>query len=1373
MARLRSVLRAGYFPLPDEAVGPIAALCPLDGLRHCVIDPCAGDGAALAGLLRAWGPAMAATRLRAREAWEAFAVELEAGRAAALADLARGDDAAVGGADLEVAQGDAMAMPLPDRGAEEGATVLYLNPPYDLDPTWGRLEARWLERWTRRLGPGGALIFVVPAQALPACADLLGHHYDAPVVLRFPAPHFATFKQVVVFARRVAIASDRPTCPDATRTMLDAAARSPMALAPLWGPGAPPEPVVRPAGRPLPKVDPRGGWRAQETPPIAAATWRCAEQDWAGAIAEHRPWEAQARKGRRVRVRAVAPERGLADLGARSYPLATRPKPGHIAAAIACGVYNGVKVAPSADGRAAGLPDVLIKGAFDRRFREVEVRCDKDGNPVASVQVQQPRLRVTVLDLSDYQCHELASSTEPTEARTLGLFSVGDLLMWYGDGLLEVLRDRCPLRFGAPAPDDTRARLAEAGVLRRPFDAQAEVIAAAAAGLREDGRFWVQGQTGTGKTTMALCALALAGSRRPLVMAPPHLCERTWPDEVAAVWGPDALVVPVRGPADLYALEALRGDPRRVVAVMPREAAKLGYGVVGVAGPRACGAESCRRCGSPIGVAPDKRASRRATCKAEIADVAAMTPGQRAAHDFARAVALVVPAGADPALEALLGGAAPRLLAQRDRIRAAADAAERAKGKGAAAAAELRAQATARAAAVQDAARRAAWDLALAAGDLAAGGNLPTGRARRRKGEARTHYSAPAKAAGAALRAACRALWAADAPGSWLVGAAEEWLALAAGVPKSERHWESPFAELCQHARWLLAEATAQGAGVCAAEVAAPHIAAVPPSVLRASLYAYERREHVGGWLLDLADEGSTISVGGGPGDYGAALEAAVAAFGAPARRACGEPWWTAVPEPRRVPLARLVAERVDALGIDAVVVDEAHEYNAANSAQGAAARILRGLGRPVLYLTGSTNNGYAEHLFEPLQALSADFRAEFGPRDHARFQDRYGYVRRSVDLTGQGASAAGAGRAEQVEVEYGAHSDRIVSGGVRVLGKAPGVMPEAILRWLLPHAGTVDLGSVQRDLPGLTERLVRVAPDPDQAARAARLLDEVLREIRATRKDPNKRGKLFGALAGLPGYYDLCRDGPAAEGLPDFEVRYPAQAKGERGEVVAAVPAHPPGSVLPKERALADEVRAQLGRGRPCLVLVYHRPLIEATAAQLRALLPSGARVAHLPESVTAQKREAWISALLARGCDVLVSNPTRVSTGLNNLIHFCTQIWLENPGCNPYIRRQVTGRALRIGQTREVEIVTLVYDDALAAGNAAASDATAGAQGRPARGALQVAAHELLAHKIGVSEAVDGLDATAALQAAGVGDQDATASLSVGRALYAMLTR
>ena len=272
-------------------------------------------------------------------------------------------------------------------------------------------------------------------------------------------------------------------------------------------------------------------------------------------------------------------------------------------------VHNGSGSRRPQTAARAGLPDVLIKGARDRRFREVEVRCDKDGNPVASVQVQQPRLRVTVLDLSDYQCHELASSTEPTEARTLGLFSVGDLLAWYGDGLLRGAARQVPVAALARPPGRQPGRDSPRPV---PGDrsTRAEVIAAAAAGCARTALLGAgpdrhrQDHHGP----VRACARRVAA---PIVAAPPPCASGTGPDEVAAVWGPDALV-PVRGQSRPVRLRRSRRPRPWPSCARGRQASATAWSAL--RGPARAVRESRWRCGSPIGVAPTN-ASRRATCK--------------------------------------------------------------------------------------------------------------------------------------------------------------------------------------------------------------------------------------------------------------------------------------------------------------------------------------------------------------------------------------------------------------------------------------------------------------------------------------------------------------------------------------------------------------------------------------------------------------------------------------------------------------------------------------------------------------------------------------------------------------------------------------
>src|SRR4029079_17679122 len=85
----------------------------------------------------------------------------------------------------------------------DGASVLFLNPPYDFDAVHGRLEHRFLERWTQCLMPGdGLLIFLVPHYALQASAAFLASHFSNPRACRFPDEDFASFRQCVLLARR-------------------------------------------------------------------------------------------------------------------------------------------------------------------------------------------------------------------------------------------------------------------------------------------------------------------------------------------------------------------------------------------------------------------------------------------------------------------------------------------------------------------------------------------------------------------------------------------------------------------------------------------------------------------------------------------------------------------------------------------------------------------------------------------------------------------------------------------------------------------------------------------------------------------------------------------------------------------------------------------------------------------------------------------------------------------------------------------------------------------------------------------------------------------------------------------------------------------
>jgi tRNA1(Val) A37 N6-methylase TrmN6 len=126
MTRLANIEKAGYFPLPVSVTELILShIAASHGGR--VLDPCAGEGAALVTLARVLG-------------LEPYGVELHEGRAQA----ARGAvDAMLTGRDGD--RKDDIPHILNDSyqsliTSRDGYNFLYLNPPYDRDNEDGRLE---------------------------------------------------------------------------------------------------------------------------------------------------------------------------------------------------------------------------------------------------------------------------------------------------------------------------------------------------------------------------------------------------------------------------------------------------------------------------------------------------------------------------------------------------------------------------------------------------------------------------------------------------------------------------------------------------------------------------------------------------------------------------------------------------------------------------------------------------------------------------------------------------------------------------------------------------------------------------------------------------------------------------------------------------------------------------------------------------------------------------------------------------------------------------------------------------------------------------------------------------------------------------------
>jgi hypothetical protein len=184
----RNFVKNGYFPTDEPTLErALSALAPSPG-PMCILDPCAGEGVAIAEAAHALG----------RKQVQAFAVEYDAERARHARKLVD-----------KCIQGDPMDSII----SRQAFGLLWLNPPYgdiskDAESNIGyqgqgraRLEKLFYQRAYPLLQYSGVLIFVVPYYVLDA--ELVGwltrHFAD----LRIYRAVETQFKQVVIFGRRV------------------------------------------------------------------------------------------------------------------------------------------------------------------------------------------------------------------------------------------------------------------------------------------------------------------------------------------------------------------------------------------------------------------------------------------------------------------------------------------------------------------------------------------------------------------------------------------------------------------------------------------------------------------------------------------------------------------------------------------------------------------------------------------------------------------------------------------------------------------------------------------------------------------------------------------------------------------------------------------------------------------------------------------------------------------------------------------------------------------------------------------------------------------------------------------------------------------
>lgn len=183
-------IKCGFYPTPLDVVKLLKSWLSLPEQKASILDPCAGEGIALAQL----ADGQNATT---------YGVEIDEHRAKQAEER------------LE----HVLHSPIEETRITNGVfSLLFLNPPYDDEiaeaATGKRTERKervFLRETVRYLQPGGALIYIIPQNRLDQhIIGILAYRFEQIRVYRFPGEMFDAFKQVVVVARKKRLPEAEP-----------------------------------------------------------------------------------------------------------------------------------------------------------------------------------------------------------------------------------------------------------------------------------------------------------------------------------------------------------------------------------------------------------------------------------------------------------------------------------------------------------------------------------------------------------------------------------------------------------------------------------------------------------------------------------------------------------------------------------------------------------------------------------------------------------------------------------------------------------------------------------------------------------------------------------------------------------------------------------------------------------------------------------------------------------------------------------------------------------------------------------------------------------------------------------------------------------
>ena len=332
---------------------------------------------------------------------------------------------------------------------------------------------------------------------------------------------------------------------------------------------------------------------------------------------------------------------------------------------------------------------------------------------------------------------------------------------------------------------------------------------------------------------------------------------------------------------------------------------------------------------------------------------------------------------------------------------------------------------------------------------------------------------------------------------------------------------------------------------------------------------------------------------------------------------------------PRKTALAQYIKKHMKGF-FDYCILDEAHKYEGAGTAQAMAAQALIKASKFTLCLTGTISNGKADSLFYLLYMLCPrkmkKHNFDFG--DVMSFADEYGSIERSyessVELDGKRNASS---RGKQV-------------GSAKI---KPGISPILQLDFLLDHTIFLSISDMASFLPPLNEYVV-TSRLPKEAQDG---YNQFMGNMQAVLNGKGGRSYLAAWLQTSMAY-------PSKPyGHPDIMSTW------EEDVVMCNVPSFDEyadlETHLPKEDALIEKVQAEIEEGRNCFIYCsFTGDTAKNCMPRLKALIEKYCNLegkvlimeAGKPEAV---KREAYIHEKAAEGYKVIICNQKLVETGLD----------------------------------------------------------------------------------------------------------------------------